>query len=243
MKPVKPNPGLPLPQEELEKKLGHVFRDPSLLKLALTHSSYANELHMKNPRSECNERLEFFGDSVLSFLVSDYLYRHYRDVQEGDLTKIRAAVVCERALAKYAAQIGLGDYLLLGRGENTPQGRARASITSDAFEAVLAALYIDSQDLETVRVFLMPFIRAEIREILRSSSFVDYKTTLQQIVQQSEGELLEYVLVGEEGPDHDKSFTIEARLNSNVIGKGSAHSKREAEQQAAREALTLFGEK
>ncbi len=240
---MKQDPRLPLPQEGLEKKLGHTFRDPALLKLALSHSSYANEQHLKNPRSECNERLEFFGDSILSFLVSDYLYRHYRDVQEGDLTKIRASVVCERALAKYAAQIGLGDYLLLGRGEDTPQGRSRASITSDAFEAVLAAIYLDSHDLEVVRAFLMPFVREEIRDILRTSSFVDYKTTLQQIVQQGEGELLEYVLVGESGPDHDKVFTVEARLNSNVIGKGSAHSKREAEQQAAKEALALFGEK
>ena len=149
---MKQDPRLPLPQEGLEKKLGHTFRDPALLKLALSHSSYANEQHLKNPRSECNERLEFFGDSILSFLVSDYLYRHYRDVQEGDLTKIRASVVCERALAKYAAQIGLGDYLLLGRGEDTPQGRSRASITSDAFEAVLAADVEDRDigDLVTV---------------------------------------------------------------------------------------------
>ena len=151
--------------------------------------------------------------------------------------------MCERALAKYAAEIGLGDYLLLGHGEDINHGRQRASITSDAFEAVLAAMYIDSGSLETVRDFLLPFVQKEIEIIRSSSSFVDYKTALQQIVQQVEGEILEYVLVGEHGPDHCKVFDIEARLNSNVIGRGSARSKREAEQLAAKEALILFGEK
>ena len=152
-------------------------------------------------------------------------------------------MVCERALAGYAARIGLGDFLSLGRGEEMNRGRERASITSDAFEAVLAAMYIDSGSLETVRGFLLPLVREEIERIAASSSFVDYKTTLQQIVQQVEGELLEYVLVGEHGPDHCKVFDMEARLNSNVIGRGSAHSKREAEQLAAKEALVLFGER
>lgn len=158
------------------------------------------------------------------------------------MTKIRAAVVCERALAKYAAKIGLGNYLYLGHGEDINHGRERASITSDAFEAVLAAMYIDSGSLDTVRNFLLPFVKEEIESIREKSSFMDYKTALQQIVQQVEGEILEYVLVGESGPDHCKTFDMEARLNSNVIGRGSAHSKREAEQLAAKEALVLFGQ-
>jgi ribonuclease-3 len=232
----------PLPQKLLEKKLGYTFEDPSLLRSALYHSSYANELKSKGMTIQCNERLEFFGDSVLSLIVSDYLYFRYVSNQEGDMTKIRAAVVCERALAKYAAKIGLGDYLYLGHGEEINRGRERASITSDAFEAVLAAMYIDSGKLDTVRKFLLPFVKEEIESIKETSSFMDYKTALQQIVQQVEGEILEYVLVGESGPDHNKTFVMEARLNSNVIGRGSAHSKREAEQLAAKEALILFGQ-
>ena len=232
----------PLPQNLLEKKLGYTFKDPSLLQSALYHSSYANELKSKGVTVQCNERLEFFGDSVLSLIVSDYLYFRYVANQEGDMTKIRAAVVCERALAKYAAKIGLGNYLYLGHGEDIDHGRERASITSDAFEAVLAAMYIDSGSLDTVRDFLLPFVKEEIESIREKSSFMDYKTALQQIVQQVEGEILEYVLVGESGPDHCKTFDMEARLNSNVIGRGSAHSKREAEQLAAKEALVLFGQ-
>ena len=232
----------PLPQNLLEKKLGYTFKDPSLLQSALYHSSYANELKSKGVTVQCNERLEFFGDSVLSLIVSDYLYFRYVANQEGDMTKIRAAVVCERALAKYAAKIGLGNYLYLGHGEDINHGRERASITSDAFEAVLAAMYIDSGSLDTVRDFLLPFVKEEIETIREKSSFMDYKTALQQIVQQVEGEILEYVLVGESGPDHCKTFDMEARLNSNVIGRGSAHSKREAEQLAAKEALVLFGQ-
>ena len=232
----------PLPQNLLEKKLGYTFKDPSLLQSALYHSSYANELKSKGVAVQCNERLEFFGDSVLSLIVSDYLYFRYVANQEGDMTKIRAAVVCERALAKYAAKIGLGNYLYLGHGEDINHGRERASITSDAFEAVLAAMYIDSGSLDTVRNFLLPYVKEEIESIREKSSFMDYKTALQQIVQQVEGEILEYVLVGESGPDHCKTFDMEARLNSNVIGRGSAHSKREAEQLAAKEALVLFGQ-
>ena len=232
----------PFPQNLLEKKLGYTFKDPALLQSALYHSSYANELKSKGVTVQCNERLEFFGDSVLSLIVSDYLYFRYVANQEGDMTKIRAAVVCERALAKYAAKIGLGNYLYLGHGEDINHGRERASITSDAFEAVLAAMYIDSGSLDTVRNFLLPFVKEEIESIREKSSFMDYKTALQQIVQQVEGEILEYVLVGESGPDHCKTFDMEARLNSNVIGRGSAHSKREAEQLAAKEALVLFGQ-
>ncbi len=236
------NRTLPLSISRLETRIGYCFKNKDLVTLALQHSSYANELKLKDKQA-CNERLEFFGDSVLSLIVSEYLYSRYVSNQEGDLTKIRAAVVCERALAKYAAEISLGDYLRLGHGEEMNRGRERASITSDAFEALLAAMYIDSGSLDTVREFLLPFVQKEIEIIRSSSSFVDYKTALQQIVQQVEGEILEYVLIGEHGPDHCKVFDIEARLNSNVIGRGSARSKREAEQLAAKEALILFGEK
>ncbi|MCI9449345.1 MAG: ribonuclease III [Clostridiales bacterium] len=228
---------------ELEKKIGYSFKNRSLLTEALTHSSYSNEKRSKGADIECNERLEFLGDSVLSIAVSRYLFEKYKDRQEGDLTKIRASVVCEKALSKFAAKIELGKYIRLGHGEELNNGRERASILADAFEALLAAMYIDSgHKLEHIDAFLMPHIISEIDSIGVSGNLLDYKTALQQIVQQVEGEKLEYVLVGESGPDHNKIFEIEARLNSNVIGKGRAHSKREAEQMAAHEALSLFGE-
>ncbi len=228
----------------LEEKIGYKYRDTSVLVVALTHSSYSNELRAKGKKIECNERLEFLGDSVLSTAVSEYLYSKYSENQEGDLTKIRAAVVCEKALAKYSAEISLGDYMYLGHGEAMNNGRHRASITADAFEALLASMYLDSgYNMDVIRRFVLPFVKKEIEFISRNSTFIDYKTMLQQIVQQSEGERLEYVLVGEEGPDHSKTFKVDATLNGDVIGHGSAHSKREAEQAAAKEALVLFGEK
>lgn len=233
----------PLHAEDLERKIGYVYKNKRLLVTALTHSSFSNEQRAKGLRTECNERLEFLGDSVLSTVVSEYLFSEYAENQEGDLTKIRAAVVCEKALAKYSAKISLGDYLYLGHGEEHNGGRRRSSITADAFEALLASMYLDSgYDMEVIRRFVLSFIVEEIDFISRNSTFIDYKTMLQQIIQQSEGEKLEYILVGESGPDHSKTFSVEARLNGDVIGSGSAHSKREAEQQAAKVALTLFGE-
>lgn len=233
----------PKPIEGLEESLGYTFKNKELIKIALTHSSYSNEMRAKGEKIPFNERLEFLGDSVLSIVVSSYIFEKYRSKQEGDLTKIRAAVVCEKALAKYSAKISLGSYMYLGHGEDMNNGRNRPSITADAFEAVLAAMYIDTGDtFDEVRRFLLPFVAEEIKSIGEKGVFIDYKTALQQIVQQAEGEILEYVLVGESGPDHDKQFSVEARLNSNVIGKGKAKSKREAEQAAAHEALILFGE-
>ena len=233
-----------LPAENLENTIGYTFQNKEILKEALTHSSYSNEMKSKGVKTPCNERLEFLGDSVLSIIVSSYLFDAYRDIQEGDLTKIRAAVVCEKALSKFAKQIRLGNYISLGHGEAMNNGRERASILADAFEALLAAIYMDAgEKFDAVRTFLLPYIKNELEYIQNNGVFMDYKTTLQQIVQQVEGEKLEYVLVGESGPDHNKLFSVEARLNSNVIGKGSAHSKREAEQIAAKEALILFGEK
>lgn len=231
------------PIEELEKKIGYTFKNKKILTEALTHSSYSNEMKSKGERVLFNERLEFLGDSVLSIVVSYHIFEKYRNKQEGDLTKIRAAVVCEKALAKFASKIDLGAYMFLGHGEAMNNGRTRPSIIADAFEALLAAIYLDTDEsFEVVKRFVLPFVEAEIKYISETGVFVDYKTTLQQIVQQANGEILEYVLVAEEGPDHNKKFKVEARLNSNVIGHGCAKSKREAEQCAAHEALILFGE-
>lgn len=228
---------------KLEERIGYTFKNKGILTEALTHSSYSNEMKSKGEKVAFNERLEFLGDSVLSIVVSSYIFEKYRSKQEGDLTKIRAAVVCEKALSKFAGEIELGEYMFLGHGEIMNNGRHRPSITADAFEALLAAIYLDTgETFETVEKFLLPFISKEIDYISDNGVFIDYKTALQQIVQQANGEILEYVLIGETGPDHDKQFMVEARLNSNVIGKGCAKTKRAAEQQAAHEALVLFGE-
>lgn len=231
------------PISELEKEIGYTFNNKDIITVALTHSSYSNERKSHGEKVQFNERLEFLGDSVLSIIVSSFIFEKYKNKQEGDLTKIRAAVVCEKALSKFAAKIGLGDYMFLGHGEEINNGRHRPSITADAFEALLAAIYLDSgENFDTVGKFLLPFIAEEIEFITETGVFVDYKTTLQQIVQQVNTEKLEYVLVGESGPDHKKTFSVEARLNSNVIGRGEGKTKREAEQIAAHEALILFGE-
>lgn len=230
----------PLPVEQLESTIGHTFKKRDVLQRALTHSSYSNEMGVANHHLLCNERLEFLGDSVLSIVTSEFLFEHFKDCPEGDLTRMRADVVCERALAKYAEKISLGSYLLLGRGEDRNNGRSCKSIIADAFEALLAAMYLDAGKAR-VAEFLLPFIKEEI-ETLKPSGFTgDYKTRLQQFVQQNEGDFLEYVTVGESGPDHRKVFEVNAKLNDNIIGRGTGHSKREAEQHAARAALVLFG--
>ena len=230
--------------EELEARINYVFHDKSLLKTALTHSSYANELKARKQNAECNERLEFLGDSVLSIIVSEYLFEKYSQSPEGELTKLRAAVVQSSALASYAKSIELGEYLYLGVGEDKNNGRERQSNLENAFEALLAAIYLDTPEnaKETVAKFLLPFIVSEIKKIGDSGIHRDYKTDLQQLIQQAEGDYLEYITVDEQGPDHQKTFWVEARLNSNVIGKGSGRTKREAEQNAAKCALELFGE-
>lgn len=227
----------------LEEKIGYHFKNRELIERALIHSSYSNETGARNHHLLCNERLEFLGDSVLSIITSNYLYKHFTDCPEGELTRMRAEVVCERALSGYADVIGLGRYLLLGIGEEKNNGRQRKSILADAFEALLAAIYLDAGErgMEETERFLMPFIVGEIENVRKKGSFNgDPKTLLQQFVQQAEGDFLEYAVVGESGPDHMKTFRVEARLNSNVIGRGEGRSKREAEQNAAREALKLF---
>ena len=227
----------------LEEAIGYNFKNKQLLVRAMTHSSYSNESGLKNHHIHCNERLEFLGDSVLSLITSKYLYGKFADCPEGELTRMRAEVVCERALSGYARKIGLGNYLLLGIGEERNNGRSRKSILADAFEALLAAIYLDAGEsgFETVNRFLLPLIITEIESIGKSTGFSgDPKSLLQQFVQQAEGDFLEYAVVGQSGPDHMKMFKVEARLNSNVIGRGQGRSKREAEQNAAREALALF---
>ena len=226
---------LPLDIEELQKRMGYRFSDPSLLRTALTHSSYANE--NLSGRIDCNERLEFLGDSVLSLTVCNYLYRTYPDLPEGRLTVLRKNVVCQRALADYANQIGLGSFLLLGKGE-AKDGREKPKLLEDAFEALLGAMYLDAGNFDTVTAFLIPFVRAELRKVEEDLlPLEDYKTLLQQYVQQTPGEELRYELVSEEGPDNAKTFTVRVLVNSNPFGTGTGSSKKEAEQNAAREAL------
>jgi ribonuclease-3 len=234
---------LPLSPSILEERIGYKYKNRQLLIDALTHSSFANEMKPKGETVVFNERLEFLGDSVLSIIVSDYLYRQYPDTPEGDLTRIRASAVCEKTLGKLALALGLGKFMRLGHGEELSKGRERISILADAFEALLASIYLDSGSRDAVEYFLMPRVIPEIRSFIENGKNKDYKTLLQQIVQQERGEILEYVLIGESGPDHAKVFEIEARLNSNVIGHGRGRSKREAEQLAAKEALVLFGDK
>ena len=222
--------------KNLQEKIGYTFRDIQLLRTALTHSSYANESHGK---TVCNERLEFLGDSILGMVTADYLSAQCPEIPEGGLTKLRASLVCEKALCKYSKELGIGQCLLLGRGERHSGGDSRPSILADAFESVLAAVYLDG-GMEIARALVLRFITRELAEA-RRPGFRDYKTQLQEIVQQNPEEQLEYMLVKESGPDHDKHFVVEVRLNSNVLSRGGGRSKKEAEQQAAREALQLMG--
>ena len=215
----------------LETSIGYQFKNIALLETALTHTSYANEARMALAN---NERLEFLGDSVLSIVVAEYLYQSENKLPEGELTRRRAALVCEPALSAFAQSIGLGQHLRLGKGEEMSGGRGRASILSDAFEAVIAALYLDG-GLEQARSFILPFVSKN------TPGEEDYKTRLQEVVQQNPEERLRYIVTDEQGPDHNKNFTVEVHLNSNCIGKGSGHSKKIAEQQAAKEALVLMG--
>lgn len=220
---------------ELEKRIGYTFKDKNLLTLALTHSSYANEHKCRS-----YERLEFLGDSVLGFVTAQYLFENYPKLPEGQLTKNRASLVCEKSLCGFSQQIGIGEFMLLSHGEMRTGGNQRPSILADMFESVIAAIYLDSGSLETAREFILKYI-APAAGTVSSKPFKDYKTTLQEIVQQNPEEQVKYVVVSESGPDHNKHFVVEVHLNSNVIGKGGGKSKKEAEQQAARVALELMG--
>lgn len=216
----------------LETKLGYQFQNPKLLDHALTHSSYANEHHLGSISS--NERLEFLGDSVLGMIVADHLYRTFPDLPEGDLTRIRANLVCEGSLVLVAKEWDLGRYLKLGKGENACGGRSRPSILADAVEAVLAAVFLDG-GLEHDRDIIQRFLLNRMEQVNRASR--DHKTYLQELVQRKSGQVLSYELIGESGPDHNKTFQMQVLLNGQPIGQGTGHSKKEAEQAAANAAI------
>ena len=222
----------------LEQNIGYAFADKRLLRNALCHSSYANERRSENLSS--NERLEFLGDSVLSIITSEYLYVSFPERTEGELSNLRREIVDSATLAAFARKIELGKYMLFGNGEEKNGGRNRTSNLEDAFEALAAAMYLDG-GFECVKKFYLPLVRAQVEEIFSMKRFNDPKSLLQEIVQQN-GETLQYEKVGERGPDHDKRFTCVVKLNSNVIGKGEGKRIQEAEMNAARDALKLFGE-
>jgi ribonuclease-3 len=227
--------------EALKERLGLTGGDDSLLQLALTHSSYPCE-HRLAPGDD-NQRLEFLGDAVLELLISDYLYRTYPHYTEGELTKLRAAVVCEPALASVAREIGLGGYLLMGRGEERSGGRTRPSILADALEALLGAVYLDrglAEAQRLVREFFVPLIN-QVIEGRRVEA--DYKTRLQETLQQRSASPLTYTILKEEGPDHDKTFTAAVIYRGRILGSGTGHSKKLAEQQAAKCALSHLPDK
>lgn len=220
--------------ESLEKKLGYTFRNKALLSEALNHSSYANE--HRGQGLESNERLEFLGDSVLGFVTAEFLFLRHPDLPEGDLTRIRAALVCEESLHEVAQGLGLGDHLKLGRGEEAGGGRTRASILADATEAVFAAVYLDG-GIEAASALIHRVLLDCQREEVVEEKRKDYKTALQELVQRQPDQELVYRMAGESGPDHNKTFLAEVLLNGAVVGTGEGHSKKEAEQSAARAAL------
>jgi ribonuclease-3 len=223
--------------KELRRLMNYEFTNETLLTGALTHSSYANERG-----SESNERLEFLGDSVLSLVVSSHLFALYKKLGEGDLSKIRASLVNEAALCRFAEKISLKTYILLGKGEEKRGGRDKASIIADAFEAVLGAVYLDG-GLHKAREYLLRFLPDDPAAVclMHSHMKTDYKTALQEVIQKNPGETLSYTIISEEGPPHDRVFTAELRLNSNPLCKGEGKTKKAAEQSAAKSALNLMG--
>lgn len=218
-------------EEKIEEKIKYKFKNKELLDNALTHSSYANEHNMAS-----NERLEFLGDSVLGIVISDYLYRHMPDVDEGDLSKLRAGIVCEHSLADAAKRIGIDRAILLSRGEEQNGGRLRPSIVSDAFEAVLAAIYLDG-GMSTAAQWVISTMSGELKEALAGRRISDYKTELQEIVQKNHSGNISYELIKEEGQAHLKTFTVRVFLDERSLGAGTGSSKKEAEQHAAKTAL------
>ena len=220
----------------LQKRIGYKFKNTELLERAMTHSSYANENRADGVLD--NERLEFLGDSVLGMNTALHLFKKYPDEPEGELTKMRSSLVCTGALCERAKAIDLGEMLRLGHGEESGGGRGRASILADAFEALIGAIYLDSGE-EDARAFIKKFVFEA--EKGGEWSVTDYKTTLQEIVQKNRGEKLSYKMLESNGPDHERSFTVQVLINSNPIGEGYGHSKKEAEQMAAKEALKLMG--
>ena len=222
---------------QLETEIGYAFKDKDLILKALTHSSYANEKKME--KYNHNERLEFLGDAVLEVCTSDFLFKEYLDKPEGDLTRLRASIVCEPTLAECARAIHLPDFLILGKGEETTGGRYRDSIVSDAFEAVIGAIYLDG-GIEEAKKFIIRFV---LNDIENKHLFYDSKTILQETVQRLYKKKVEYKLISEEGPDHDKKFNVQVLLEDTILGEGIGRTKRKAEQQAAYQAILKIRQK
>lgn len=224
--------------KELETAIGYRFQNITFLQNALAHSSYANERWHNSLMS--NERLEFLGDSILGMVVADHLYRSFPNRPEGELTRMRADMVCERALAKVAHQIGLGDHILLGKGEEQGGGRSRESILADAVESIIAACYLDG-GMDAAKQLVERFVLSDVPAVKLHNT--DYKTALQELVQQKKNQIIQYTLVGESGPDHDKQFRVELSINGEVIGSGTGTSKKRAEQEAAKTAIEALTQK
>lgn len=223
--------------EQLEQAIGYTFRDKSLLEMALSHSSYANETLHDNLKSY--ERLEFLGDSILGFVVAEYLYQNYPDQLEGQLTRLRAELVCETNLAKIAEKIGIGEHLKLGHGGEQDGGRHRASIISDVVESIIAASYLDGGE-EAARGIINRFVLSDISfNTIRDD---DYKTALQELIQRKKNQSVSYKLIGEKGPDHQKVFCVEVLLNGQTIGTGEGTSKKRAEQSAAQAGIAFLNQ-
>ena len=222
--------------------IGYSFRDITYLENALTHASFANERKAKGIVYPSNERLEFLGDAVLQITVSEYLYKQFKKHSEGALTKIRQYLVCEKTLATIASEISLGEYINLGRGEESSDCRNRPKILADTLEALIAAIYLDSDSFTVPgsKEAVLALFKGEIDKAEQMQGG-DYKTMLQQLVEKEGASILEYSVISEEGPEHKKIFTVEARVNNNVVGVGSSGTKKDAEMLAARDALSLFG--
>ena len=223
------------PVMAIQERIAHAFRDPSLLERALTHKSYANEHRVPFH----NERLEFLGDAVLNLLVSEFLMNKCPDSSEGDLSKLRAAVVSEPSLAAVARHIGLGSYILLGRGEEQSGGRDKDSLLSDGLEALIASIYLDGGQ-QSASAFISLFFEPLIEKTCSSGGIVDHKTKLQELCQERLKQLPEYRVASESGPDHQKQFEVEILIKGQSYGRGVGRSKKEAEQRAVKEALTKF---
>ena len=227
--------------EYLSSILGYTFNDSSILENALTHSSYSNEYKSRGLNLPSNERLEFLGDAVLEIVISEYLYDNYKAFGEGKLTRMRQQLVCERTLAKIASSVNIGDYIHLGRGEET-DCRTRPKVLADTLEAVIGAVFVDCRatNAEAYKSVIINLFMDEFSAAALSGN-ADYKTLLQQFIEKDGSALLEYVVVDESGPEHQKSFTVSAKVNNNVVGSGTAMNKKDAEMRAAKKALELFG--
>lgn len=223
---------------KLEEKIGYTFKKKYILNRAVTHSSYANQIGL--PYVEHNERLEFLGDSVLELIISEFIFKKYKNKPEGKLTKIRAEIVCESSLYEHSKHLGLGDYMLMGKGEEVTGGRKRVSILADAYEALIAAIYIDG-GLENARKYILSEFLISIDKSVKDFIIKDYKSRLQENIQQNIDSNIKYEVVDEKGPAHDKTFYINVIIGGKIIGKGGGKSKKEAEQEAAKSALAFLG--